>query len=434
MDEKIIKRRWLAVMIFFCFLFIQQFDVLIMGSLRLKIVEVFNSATFNSDLVSILLVFTIMISILFWGFGFDRHSRRNLMLLAGTLWLALSWLTSIAPTFETFAISYLGSWVDYGCIIGIYSLVGDYFTPRNRGKIFGLLQAAQPFSTFIVLLRFQDMFSQINWRYYLLVSGALGLTLGLIIFLFIREPKRGLQEPALRGIQISGQYLFDWEIARDALAKPSLIFLCGASLFSSLPWMAMSLWISSILQESQSIIHNDLYLIVFPVIIALILGHALGGFLGDAFLKQRKRGRVTINIITMAIAFMTSISAFMIGDVSHLSFRILVTAAALFFTMGRPNLIAMLYDIALPEIRGTATAIVFIAQIIGLGAGALLVRVMENYYGPGTILFSLTLTAIFANFLLLSGLYIRMPVDIENLRRHMAYRSQLESRLESQKS
>jgi hypothetical protein len=57
---------------------------------------------------------------------------------------------------------------------------------------------------------------------------------------------------------------------------------------------------------------------------------------------------------------------------------------------------------------------------------------MAQAFDIWVILFSLTFTSIIVNLLLSAGLLKRVPIEIENLRRHMAYRSQLEARLESQ--
>ena len=431
MEKNLVRRRWIYIVIFFCFLFLQQFDGLVVESIRYKVEEIFSSSGMISENLAFLLFLFVGLSYLLWGISYDRHSRRNLLVLAGAIWWATSWLSSLAPTAETFVMSYLTGLMDFGSMTGIYSLVGDYFSPRNRGKIFGLLQSAQPIAYFLVLLYFQDLFVQVSWRSYLLVSGVLGLTLALVIYLFVREPKRGLREPALIGIRISGQYLFDWEIARDMIGKPSFIFLCGMSLFSIMPWMGFSLWTSALSDASQSLIDLSAYPIFFPIIVSLILGNALGGFLGDFLFQKKKRGRVITKFSVLFLALITSISAFLIGNTDDFIFRVMVSLTALFLGMGRPIIFAMLFDITLPEIRATATSMLFISQMVGLGLSWALISAMQKSFDAWIILFSVTLTSILVNLLLSAGLFKRMPVEVENLRRHMAYRSQLEARLEA---
>jgi MFS family permease len=432
MDRNFFKRRWLAITVFFCFLFFQQFDLLIVESIRYKVAELFNAAIQFPEFVSILLVLIIASNFLFWGINFDRHSRRNLLVLAGAMWWASSWLNSLAPTIETFGVSYMVGLLDFGSITGIYSIVGDLFSPRNRGKIFGMLQSAQPIAYFLVFLYFRNILDRVNWRYYFLVSGVIALTLTLIIYLFVREPKRGLREPALIGIRLSGQYLFDWETARDIAKKPSFLLLCGMSLVSVFPWMGFSIWTSSLPLMDPGQINSMAYPIFFPTIVALILGNALGGFLGDTFFFKKKRGRVITILSVYFLSLVTCLPAFLIGDLDNLTVRILVSLTALFIGMGRPNIFAILYDIALPEIRATATGFLFMSQLLGIGLGWLVMKVMAQAFDIWVILFSLTFTSIIVNLLLSAGLLKRVPIEIENLRRHMAYRSQLEARLESQ--
>lgn len=433
MEKTMLRRRWLILFIFFNFLFIQQFDILLSEPIREKVIDVFGSAfTLSENFIYILLVL-VTLSFLIWGINFDKHSRRNLLVLACVFWWATSWLAGLAPTMETFLLSYGSGIMDFGSMVGIYALLGDFFIPRNRGKVFGLMQAVQPFAHYIVLLYFNNLFLTANWRSYLFVLGIVGLTFGLIILLFVKEPKKGLTEPALSGIQISGQYFFDWETARDMAGKPSFIILCGLSLFSILPWTGLSEWISTLLQSNQNLIDISEYALISPIILAVILGNILGGVLGDTLSRWLVRGRVIANIIVLLLAFLTSVTAFLVGDTSKLVFRILISLTALFITMSRPGIFTLLYEITLPEIRGTTTALIFIFQLFGVIIGLVLIRIMEVTFSTWTIFFSLTLSSVMINLLLSTALYRRISLEVENLRRHMAYRSQLESRLESRK-
>lgn len=430
---KVARKRWVYILIFFCFMMFHHLDIIMLDPMRSEIEAAFNISAGQSQTTLILSLVTAGVFFLLWGYVFDRHSRRNFLVLAGFLWGATSWLTGIAPTFETFALSFSAGTIDNASITGILSLVGDYFSPRDRGKIFGVLFTAQPVAYLVLLVFFSFFFTEISWRTYLFFSGGVGIVLSVIIYLKVREPNRGQSEPALMGMKLSGQYLFDWESARATLLQPGFLMLCGLSLFSVMPLAALYRWVTTCLSMNQGGVSENVYQVLFPILIALILGNPLGGLLGDILFQLKKRARVWVTLAALALALVTSVMMFLAGDMASLSFRIWATLTGLLISMARPNTFAMVFDITLPEIRTMSVSVLMVFQLIGLGLGSLLVKSL----GPGldihATLFIVTVVSILLSLLLLIGLLSRMPKEIENLRRHMAYRSQLEARLESRK-
>jgi MFS family permease len=98
----------------------------------------------------------------------------------------------------------------------------------------------------------------------------------------------------------------------------------------------------------------------------------------------------------------------------------------------KPNVIAMVFDTTLPELRSTAMTFMMFCQLIGSMIGPLAVGALIPRIGSGSAILWVCVVA-WGISLLLIGLLFLMPKDIENLRKHMAYRSQLEARLESRK-
>ena len=75
-----------------------------------------------------------------WGYLYDRYGRAKLLALASFIWGATTWLNAIAPTYKAFLVTRATTGIDDSSYPGLYSLISDYFGPKVRGKIYGLLR------------------------------------------------------------------------------------------------------------------------------------------------------------------------------------------------------------------------------------------------------------------------------------------------------
>ena len=119
----------------------------------------------------------------------------------------------------------------------------------------------------------------------------------------------------------------------------------------------------------------------------------------------------------------------MISDIHSPYFLITIILMGFFMSFSWPNVIAMIFEVTLPEVRSFTTAIVLALQALGGLGGPFLVSLLQVRLGLRAAILSVAIGAWLLGLLLMVGLIIFLPVDVENLRRHMAYRSHLERRL-----
>ena len=79
-----------------------------------------------------------------WGYLYDKFARAKLLALASLIWGATTWLSSIVRTYPQFLGTRASTGIDDSSYPGLYSLVADYFPPKVRGKVYGILQVPQP--------------------------------------------------------------------------------------------------------------------------------------------------------------------------------------------------------------------------------------------------------------------------------------------------
>jgi MFS family permease len=158
------KYRWFVVGVFFVFMLLHQTDRLLIGPLTTPIMAEFkiNRAQMGFVTSGALLVNAIFYPI--WGYLFDRYARAKLLALASFLWGATTWLSAIAPTYPAFVASRASTGVDDSSYPGLYSLVTDYFIPKVRGRVYGILELTAPLGYLLGTLLGLFLGGVIGWR------------------------------------------------------------------------------------------------------------------------------------------------------------------------------------------------------------------------------------------------------------------------------
>ena len=137
-------RRWSVVGILFAFMLLHQSDKLLIGPLTTPIMETFgiDEAQMGAVFTGAVLVGGILYPV--WGYLYDRFARAKLLALASFIWGCTTWLSAIVPTYPAFLATRASTGIDDSAYPGLYSLVSDYFGPNMRGRVYGILQLAQP--------------------------------------------------------------------------------------------------------------------------------------------------------------------------------------------------------------------------------------------------------------------------------------------------
>jgi MFS family permease len=238
------RYRWFVVVIFFAFMLLHQADKLLISPLTTPIMEAFgiNEAQMGAVFTGALIVGAILYPV--WGYLYDRYTRPKLLALASFIWGSTTWLSAIAPTYPSFLLTRASTGIDDSGYPGLYSLISDYFGPAVRGKIYGLLQIAEPLGYMLGMILAMSLRDAIGWRGVFYLTGSLGILLSVVIFFGVRDVPRGRSEPELAGLEQIGAYRFSWEIARGLFRKRSLLLLFVQGFFGVFPWNVITYWFS----------------------------------------------------------------------------------------------------------------------------------------------------------------------------------------------
>lgn len=372
------KYRWLVFSIFFVFMLLHQTDKLLINPLSAQIYKEWNLTDTQWGMIS---TTALVVGALFyplWGYLYDRYARSKLLALASLIWGSTTWLSAIAPTYNTFLATRASTGVDDSSYPGLYSLIADYFGPQVRGKIYGLLQLTQPLGYLAGLILATTVAVSTGWRNIFFITGGLGIVLSVVMFFGVKDVPRGTSEPEFDNIAEVGNFKFEWSKVKDIVKKRSLILMYLQGFFGVFPWNAITAFIFIYLSEERGYLESEVLMTMAPAILILAFGYPFGGIIGDHFFKKSKRGRV---LVAMAGVLMGAVMLYITLNVpneSKLLFGIMLSLTALFIPIASPNVTSTVNDVALPEIRSTAMAIQYFIESSGAALSPLLTGILAD--------------------------------------------------------
>jgi len=425
------KHRRFVVIVFFAFMLLHQCDKLLIGPLTSRIMETFgiNEAQMGAVVTGALIVAALFYPL--WGYLYDRYARSKLVAAASFIWGSTTWLSAIAPTYGAFLATRATTGIDDSSYPGLYSLLADYFEPQVRGKVYGLLQLSGPLGYMLGMVLGLLLSGTLGWRGIYCITGSLGVVLSVLIFFGVREVPRGKSEPELADLELLTIYRFDWKTALGLIQKRSLVLLCVQGFFGVFPWNVITYWFFRYLETERHYSSTAVFTTMSVAVLVLASGYFIGGAVGDFFFKRTPRGRALVAmtaVLTGAILLVVTLS---IPAENQGLFTVLLSINALFIPIAAPNVVSIIYDITLPEVRSTALAVQYFIE----SAGAALAPLMAGLIAVRSSLHNAILLICVSTWVLCSIFFAvvayLLPRDIATLRGQMRERAEHERAMQA---
>jgi len=420
-----------VVIVFFLFIFLHQTDKLLIGSLQIPISGTFKLNDLQWGLINsgALIVGTILYPI--WGYLYDRYARAKLLALASLIWGATTWLSSIVRTYPQFLATRASTGIDDSSYPGLYSLVADYFGPKVRGKVYGILQVPGPLgylvgmvlALMIAPLLDGKLFGLEGWRSIFLFTGSLGIVMAIVIFFGVKDMPRGKAEPEFEGMQDIGQFRFNWKALKDVLKKKTMWFVFLQGFAGVFPWNVITYFFVGYLLTERGYDETSVLFVMGPVILILSLGYFIGGALGDWLFKRTRKGRIIISsagvilgAIFLAFALLTPVEA-------RITFFIFMALTAIFMPFSSPNVLSTIFDITAPEVRSTAQAVEYFIENSGAAVAPVIAGAVALATTKQNAILTICVSTWVLCFVLYLGALFFVDKDIQALRDQMAARA-----------
>ena len=132
------------------------------------------------------------------GWLADRTNRVRVLSLACALWSAATAACGFAQSYPQLAAARMAVGVgEAGGVPPSYAIISDYFRPGTRGTALGLFNLGPPIGSAMGVAFGASIAAAYSWRDAFIWVGVIGLVTALVVWIFVREPKKGgLDTPA----------------------------------------------------------------------------------------------------------------------------------------------------------------------------------------------------------------------------------------------
>ncbi|TFG28445.1 MAG: MFS transporter, partial [Promethearchaeota archaeon] len=156
------------------------------------------------------------ISLIFFGYYEDKiiemKIRKKIFVCSNFLWVMAYGLISISINFHFYLFFTIIAAIGVGAFIPLgFSIIGDFYSPKNRGKKYGSIHFSLTLGTGMGII-FGGLLGNYGgpngWRF----AYAIGFVFGLIVlinyFLKGMDPKRGMAEPEFKDFK--EDFIYDY--------------------------------------------------------------------------------------------------------------------------------------------------------------------------------------------------------------------------------
>ncbi|HNK62800.1 MAG TPA: MFS transporter [Anaerolineales bacterium] len=424
MSKEQSRYRWFVVVVFFFFMLLHQTDKLMIGSLQVQISKDFGIDNTQWGLVNsgALIVATVLYPI--WGYLYDRYSRTKLLSLASFIWGSTTWLNAIVRSFGGFLTTRASTGIDDSSYPGLYTLIADYFGPNLRGKIYGILQLAQPIGYLLGMILALMVAPAIGgWRSVFYITGSLGLVIAVLIFFGVKEMPRGKAEPEFENMAEMQTFKFSWTEAKEIFKKKTMWFVFLQGFAGVFPWNVITFFFFAYLEKERGYDANSILFTMAPVILILASGYFVGGALGDFAFKRTNKGRIIVSSIGVLMGALFMYLAITTPIEAKNQFFILMCLTAIFMPLSSANVIATVYDVTVPEVRSTAQAVEYFIENAGAAFAPIITGVIADAISLQTAILLICTVSWGLCFLFYIGAIFTIDKDTQHLRNQMAERA-----------
>ena len=326
----------------------------------------------------------------------DKNNRRNLIALALAIWSGMTALSGLAQNFWQLLAARIGVGVgEAGCSPPAHSMIADYFPAENRATALGIYSLGIPVGILFGFLAGGWLNEFFGWRVAFFVVGIPGLILAVLVRLTLAEPTRGMAEGRID----SGEQPGVMETFRFMWRKKSFRHLAFGGALTAFVGYGLVTWVPSFLVRSHGMETGEI-----GTWLGLILGIpggigiAAGGWMADKLGSRDTRWYLWVVSVALVIGAPFAFGVYLSDSaLAALLFLIVPVALGNFY---QATTFSQTQGLATLRMRAVAAAVLlFIINIIGLGAGPQAVGIVSDLlsksYGQDSLRYSLLIFSFF---------------------------------------
>ena len=171
------------------------------------------------------------------GWLADRTHRVRVLSLACALWSAATVACGLSANYLQLVMARMSVGIgEAGGVPPSYSIVADYFPPGKRGTALSIFNLGPPLGQALGVAFGASIAAAYSWRSAFISLGAVGIVAAAIVWLFVREPRRGGLDagPAAQTSVAPSAPAGFWSTCRMFFSHPVLLrvsLACAATQF-----------------------------------------------------------------------------------------------------------------------------------------------------------------------------------------------------------
>ena len=291
------------------------------------------------------------------GFLADRKSRKAIIAVGALIWSAATLLTAVTYDFTSLLIRHTVVGVGeatFSLIAPAY--IADLFPEEKRGRILSLFYLAIPMGAALGYIIGGALGTRYGWRSPFYVCAIPGFVVAIWFYFAADEPQRGEQEIALHTIERT--------TLRGLLRNPAFWTATLGLAMMTFAIGGISAWMPTFLEREKGIpLDRANYYFGLITVVTGLAGTAVGGWLGDLWLRRSRGAYYAISGLSALLALPGALYAFY-GHPSWLFPSLAIAEFFLFLNTGPLNA-AIVNSVAAP-IRATAIGVnLFMIHLLG---------------------------------------------------------------------
>ncbi|WDA40635.1 spinster family MFS transporter [Erythrobacter sp. BLCC-B19] len=308
--------------------------------------------------------------------------RPRLIALALAVWSGMTALCGVAQNFWQLLLARIGVGVgEAGCTPPAHSLISDMVPPDKRASALAFYSLGIPIGSLLGMVIGGLLADYLGWREAFVVVGLPGVTLALVVWFVLKDPRRSDAAAILQAKAAAPALPLRQALAEVMGSRAYILLVCAGSGAAFLSY-GKTTWTTIFFQRTHELTAGQTGL-WFGIIggVGGILGTWLGGYLADRYGATNRRHVLTAPAVGMALAIPLAIAAYHAPNWP--------LALVLIFL---PQVFNSLYygpcysaAQGLVPIRAraiAAAALLFFQNLIGLGLGPLFFGVLSDVLEP----------------------------------------------------
>ena len=312
----------------------------------------------------------------------DGTNRVRLIALALAIGSAMTAVCGLAQNFVQLLFARIGVGVgEAGCTPAAHSLISDSVAPEKRSSAIAFYGLGVPIGSLLGLIIGGIVNDLYGWRIALMLVGAPGLLLALVVLFVMREPRHSrTAEAAATAAAVTR--LSTGEAMREIFTSRAFIYILIASSVVAFLGYGKALWTISFFIRSHGLSTTEAGLSMAVVLgLAGVFGTWLGGKMADKFGARDKRHILTFPAYGMALAAPILFLGYFMED-WRVAVALLIIPTILNSAYYGPAY-ACVQGLVRPQARAVAASIMLFGQnLIGLGFGPFLFGVLSDALQP----------------------------------------------------